>query len=80
MKVHFIAIGGSAMHNLAIALKINDHFVSGSDDVINEQYKCSRQVRIISHQIVSSSGAHTVMVGANAPLDSHNSPLITSYA
>jgi len=36
MRIHFIAIGGSAMHNLAIALKINGHEVSGSDDEIFE--------------------------------------------
>ncbi len=36
MKVHFIAIGGSAMHNLAIAMKSNGHDVSGSDDEIFE--------------------------------------------
>ncbi len=32
MKIHFIAIGGSAMHNLAIALKKKGCEVSGSDD------------------------------------------------
>jgi UDP-N-acetylmuramate: L-alanyl-gamma-D-glutamyl-meso-diaminopimelate ligase len=36
MRIHFIAIGGSAMHNLAIALKQNGHIVSGSDDEIFE--------------------------------------------
>jgi len=36
MKVHFIAIGGSAMHNLAIALKKGGHEVTGSDDQIFE--------------------------------------------
>jgi len=36
MKVHFIAIGGSAMHNLAIALHLKGYEVSGSDDVIFE--------------------------------------------
>ena len=36
MKVHFIAIGGSAMHNLAIALHKKGFTVSGSDDVIFE--------------------------------------------
>ena len=36
MKVHFIAIGGSAMHNLALCLKNNGHEVSGSDDAIHE--------------------------------------------
>lgn len=36
MRVHFIAIGGSAMHNLAIALHQKGFQVSGSDDVIFE--------------------------------------------
>lgn len=36
MKIHFIAIGGSAMHNLALALKIVGHTISGSDDEIFE--------------------------------------------
>ncbi len=34
MKVHFIAIAGSAMHNLAIALKKKGYEVTGSDDEI----------------------------------------------
>lgn len=34
MKIHFVAIGGSVMHNLAIALKRQGHEVSGSDDEI----------------------------------------------
>jgi len=36
MKVHFIAIGGSAMHNLAISLCKKGYQVSGSDDEIFE--------------------------------------------
>ena len=36
MKVHFIAIGGSAMHNLAIALHLKGYKVTGSDDEIFE--------------------------------------------
>ncbi|PCH94789.1 MAG: peptidoglycan synthetase [Bacteroidetes bacterium] len=36
MKVHFIAIGGSAMHNLAIALHKKGDVVTGSDDEIFE--------------------------------------------
>jgi UDP-N-acetylmuramate: L-alanyl-gamma-D-glutamyl-meso-diaminopimelate ligase len=36
MKVHFIAIGGAAMHNLAIALFKKGYTVSGSDDEIFE--------------------------------------------
>ncbi len=35
-RVHFIAIGGSAMHNLAIALNQQGFDVSGSDDEIFE--------------------------------------------
>jgi UDP-N-acetylmuramate: L-alanyl-gamma-D-glutamyl-meso-diaminopimelate ligase len=31
-KVHFIAIGGSVMHSLAIALKRRGMEVTGSDD------------------------------------------------
>lgn len=39
MRVHFIAIGGSAMHNLALALHQNGEVVTGSDDVIFEPSK-----------------------------------------
>jgi UDP-N-acetylmuramate: L-alanyl-gamma-D-glutamyl-meso-diaminopimelate ligase len=36
MRVHFIAIGGAVMHNLAIALRMKGYTVSGSDDEIFE--------------------------------------------
>lgn len=39
MKVHFIAIGGSAMHNLAIALHLKGDEVTGSDDEIFQPSK-----------------------------------------
>ncbi|MDG1842542.1 MAG: Mur ligase family protein [Crocinitomicaceae bacterium] len=39
MNIHFIAIGGSAMHNLAIALNRKGENVSGSDDEIFEPSK-----------------------------------------
>jgi len=39
MRVHFIAIGGSAMHNLAIALHKKGFTVSGSDDEIFDPSK-----------------------------------------
>lgn len=35
-KIHFIAIGGAAMHNLALALAAAGHQISGSDDEIFE--------------------------------------------
>ena len=38
-KVHLIAIGGSAMHNMALALNEKGFIVSGSDDEINEPSK-----------------------------------------
>lgn len=39
MNVHFIAIGGSAMHNLALALQDKGYRVTGSDDEIFEPSK-----------------------------------------
>jgi UDP-N-acetylmuramate: L-alanyl-gamma-D-glutamyl-meso-diaminopimelate ligase len=39
MRVHFIAIGGSAMHNLALALYNKGFQVSGSDDEIFDPSK-----------------------------------------
>jgi len=39
MHVHFIAIGGSAMHNLAIALSRKGYKITGSDDEIFEPSK-----------------------------------------
>lgn len=39
MRIHLIAIGGSAMHNLAIALHKKGYQVSGSDDEIVEPSK-----------------------------------------
>src|SRR6185295_20136632 len=35
-RIHFIAIGGAAMHNLALALKQKGFHITGSDDEINE--------------------------------------------
>ena len=39
MRTHFIAIGGSAMHNLALALHNKGYKVTGSDDAIFEPSK-----------------------------------------
>ena len=38
-KIHFIAIGGSAMHNLALALQKKGCEITGSDDAIFEPSK-----------------------------------------
>lgn len=48
MRVHFIAIGGSAMHNLAIALHKKGYQVTGSDD---EVFEPSR-TRLAEHQLL----------------------------
>lgn len=50
MRIHFIAIGGSAMHNLAIALHKKGFIVSGSDDVIFEP----SNTRLAKHGILPS--------------------------
>lgn len=39
MNIHFISIGGSAMHNLALALHAKGDHVTGSDDAIFEPSK-----------------------------------------
>ncbi|HNP69244.1 MAG TPA: Mur ligase family protein [Aequorivita sp.] len=39
MRIHFIAIGGSAMHNLALALHQKGDSVTGSDDEVFEPSK-----------------------------------------
>jgi UDP-N-acetylmuramate: L-alanyl-gamma-D-glutamyl-meso-diaminopimelate ligase len=39
MRIHFIAIGGSAMHNLAMALHQKGYEITGSDDEIFEPSK-----------------------------------------
>lgn len=41
MRIHFIAIGGAAMHNLAISLHLKGYQVTGSDDEIVEP-SCGR--------------------------------------
>jgi UDP-N-acetylmuramate: L-alanyl-gamma-D-glutamyl-meso-diaminopimelate ligase len=48
MRLHLIAIGGSAMHNMAIALALKGHQVTGSDDAI---YEPSR-TRLAKHNLL----------------------------
>lgn len=45
MKIHFISIGGSIMHNLALALQQNGHFVTGSDDIIYDPAKSRLELK-----------------------------------
>ena len=65
MKIHFIAIGGSIMHSLAIELKKNGHFVTGSDDVIYEPSKSN----LIKHKILPKKyGWYTENIHSNLDL------------
>lgn len=43
MRTHFIAIGGAAMHNLALALHFKGYYVTGSDDAVFEPSKSRLQ-------------------------------------
>ena len=44
MNIHFIAIGGAAMHNLALALQREGHTITGSDDEIFEPSRTRLQL------------------------------------
>ncbi len=75
MVVHLIAIGGSAMHNLAIALHLAGHKVSGSDDEIFEP----AQSRLAAYGLLPKSigwntdnihdGIDIVILGMHAKMD-----------
>lgn len=52
MHLHFIAIGGSVMHQLAIALKHKGYIITGSDDEIFEPAKSNLQKEnILPHEM-----------------------------
>lgn len=75
MKTHFIAIGGSAMHNLAIALKDKGYEVSGSDDAIFEPSKSRLEKKEILPEELGwfpekiSSDIDAVILGMHAHQD-----------
>jgi len=74
-SIHFIAIGGSVMHNLAISLQQAGHTVTGSDDVIYEP----SHTRLRQHQLLPTAlgwfpdkiqaGLDAVIVGMHARPD-----------
>jgi UDP-N-acetylmuramate: L-alanyl-gamma-D-glutamyl-meso-diaminopimelate ligase len=51
-KIHFISIGGSVMHNLAIALHLKGYHISGSDDEIYDPAKS----RLAQYGILPENG------------------------
>ncbi len=72
MKVHFIAVGGAVMHNLAITLHKKGYHVTGSDDEI---YEPARSVLASCGLLPPSPGWHpdritsdtdTVILGMHA--------------
>lgn len=75
-RVHFIAIGGAAMHNLAIALsRKKDYFVTGSDDEIFEpSYTRLKENKLLPEQWgwfpeKIHSNLHAVILGMHARAD-----------
>ena len=73
--IHFIAIGGSAMHNLAIALSQQGFRVTGSDDDIFEPSRA----RLLKHGLLPpemgwypqriTTDTHAVILGMHARID-----------
>ena len=62
MRVHFISIGGSVMHQLAIALKKKGYEVSGSDDEIFEPSRTNLQLQGL---LPSTMGWHSENITAD---------------
>lgn len=75
MRTHFIAIGGSAMHNLALALHQKGHMVTGSDDAIFEPSKTRLQAKgLLPHELgwfpeKITSDINAVILGMHAKSD-----------
>jgi UDP-N-acetylmuramate: L-alanyl-gamma-D-glutamyl-meso-diaminopimelate ligase len=75
MKVHFIAIGGSVMHQLAIALKRKGYVVTGSDDEIFEPARTNLQQEGLLPAVIGwqpaliHAGLDAVILGMHAKGD-----------
>ncbi|PKP42673.1 MAG: peptidoglycan synthetase [Bacteroidetes bacterium HGW-Bacteroidetes-12] len=77
MNIHFIAIGGAAMHNLAIALHLKGYNVSGSDDEIFEPSRS----RLAKHNLLPENigwcidkihpKLDAIILGMHARADNH---------
>lgn len=74
-KVHFIAVGGSAMHNLAIALHRKGYEVTGSDDEIFEPSRTRLEKEGILpkefgwHPEILDDSYEAVILGMHARID-----------
>ncbi|WP_457610689.1 UDP-N-acetylmuramate--L-alanine ligase [Lutibacter sp.] len=80
MNIHFVAIGGSAMHNLAIALHEKGYIVTGSDDAIFEPSKSRLEAKGLLPEKMGwfpekiSSKLNAIILGMHAK--SNNSELL----
>ena len=72
MRIHFIAIGGAAMHNLAIALKNTNYIVSGPHVVTSlvDARPCGVMGSFHSDQLNCQSKAHPIGSCAWSRMDS----------
>lgn len=74
-KIHFIAIGGAAMHNLALALQAKGYQITGSDDEIYEPSKSLLQAKGLLPEAFGwfpekiTTEIDTVIVGMHAKAD-----------
>ena len=75
MRIHLIAIGGSAMHNMAIALHKKGYQVTGSDDEIFEPSKSRLDKHGLLPKVMGwnpdaiSSDIDVVILGMHARID-----------
>ncbi|WP_411768654.1 UDP-N-acetylmuramate--L-alanine ligase [Winogradskyella sp. A3E31] len=75
MNVHFIAIGGAAMHNLAIALHNKGYKVTGSDDTIFDPSKSRLEAKGLLPQSFGwfpekiTSDLDAIVLGMHAKVD-----------
>ena len=79
-SIHFISIGGSTMHNLALALQQQGHSITGSDEAIYEPSRTRLQQHDLLpdemgwfpekiHRSNGSSGLDAVIVGMHVRKD-----------
>jgi len=75
MNIHFIAIGGAAMHNLAIALHNKGYKVTGSDDTIFDPSKSRLGAKELLPEAFGwfpekiTSNLDAIVLGMHAKLD-----------
>jgi UDP-N-acetylmuramate: L-alanyl-gamma-D-glutamyl-meso-diaminopimelate ligase len=75
MNVHFIAIGGAAMHNLAIALHNKGYTITGSDDTIHDPSKSRLEAKGLLPKTFGwfpekiTQNLHAIVLGMHAKAD-----------